>query len=75
MLTSDSQHPPRSGHAVYLGEGFTYIRRLRSYFGFKILNFNIFFLGGGGGFQKNEYYCGMKILWIFLGAITKLDYI
>ena len=49
---------------------FTYIRRLGSFLGFKILNFNIF-----GGVQKNEYFCGMKILWIFLGAITKLDYI
>ena len=29
-------------------------------FGFKTLNFNIF-----GGFHKNEYFCGMKILWIF----------
>ena len=29
------------------------------------------------GFQKNEYFLGMKILWIFWGGggITKLDYI
>ena len=38
--------------------------------GFKILNFNIF-----GGFQKKKYFWGMKILLIFLGVITKLDYI
>ena len=33
---------------------FTYIHRLVSFFGFKILNFNIF-----GGFQKNEYFFGV----------------
>ena len=38
--------------------------------GVKILNFNIF-----GDFQKTEYFWGLKILWIFLGVITKLDYI
>ena len=32
--------------------------------GFKIYNFNIF-----GGFQKNEYFWGIRILWV----ITKLD--
>ena len=32
---------------------FSYIRGLRSFFGLKILNFNIF-----GGFQKNEYCWG-----------------
>ena len=26
-------------------------------------------------FQKNEYFWGMKILWIFFGVVTKLDYI
>ena len=31
--------------------------------GFKILNFNIL-----GGFQKNEYFWGMKIMWISLGS-------
>ena len=36
------------------------IRRLRPFFWFKILNFIIF-----GGFQKNKYVGGMKILWIF----------
>ena len=39
---------------------FSYIRRLGSLFGVQYLNFNIF---------------GGKILWIFLGFITKLDYI
>ena len=37
---------------------------------FKILNFNIF-----GGFQKNKYFLGMKILWIFFWGHHKLDYI
>ena len=27
----------------------------------------------GGGFQKNEYFLGMKILWIFLGAHHKIS--
>ena len=39
---------------------FSYIRRLGPFFGVKFLNFNIFW-----GFQKNEYFLGMKILWIF----------
>ena len=40
------------------GEGtliLSYIRRRGSFFGFKILNFNIF-----GGFQKNEYFWGYE---------------
>ena len=49
---------------------FSYKRRLGSFFGFKNLNINIF-----GGFQKNDYFRGMKILWIFFAVITKLDYI
>ena len=50
---------------------FSYIRRLGSFLGFKIFNFNIFWV-----FQKNEYFLvGMKILWIFFSIITKLDYI
>ena len=36
-------------------------------FGFKILNFNIF-----GVLRKIIIFGGMKILWIFLGVITKL---
>ena len=38
---------------------FSYIRRLGPFFGLKILNFNIFFWGEGGGFQKNEYFLGV----------------
>ena len=40
------------------------------YFGavFRKMIFFFFFWGGGGG-------GGMKILWIFWGVITKLDYI
>ena len=37
-----------------------YILRLGLFFGFKILNFNIFW-----GFQKIDIFGGMKILWIF----------
>ena len=40
---------------------FSYIRKLRPFWGFKI--FNIL-----GGFQKNEYFWGMKFLWIFFGS-------
>ena len=36
------------------------------HFGAQILNFNTF-----EGFQKNEYFWGMKILWISFGVITK----
>ena len=39
---------------TYVGSG--------HFFGFKILNFNIL-----GGFQKNEYFWSMKILYIFWG--------
>ena len=49
---------------------FSYIRRLGSFFGFKILNFIIF-----GVFRKMSIFGGMKILWIFVGVIAKLDYI
>ena len=34
------------------------------FWGFRILNFNIF-----GGFQKNDYFWGMKILWILFGVV------
>ena len=48
-----------------------FIRRLGSLFWFEILKFNIF-----GGFQKKKNFLGgLKILWIFFGVITKLDYI
>ena len=43
---------------TYVGSG--------HFWGFIILNFNICL-----GFQKNKYFWGMKILWIFLGVITK----
>ena len=33
------------------------------------MNFNIF-----GGFRKLNIFGDMKILWIFFGVITKLDY-
>ena len=49
---------------------FSHIHRLGTFFGFKILNFNIY-----GGFQKNEYFWGYEIFVDFLGVITKLDYI
>ena len=39
---------------------FLYILRLGLFFGFKILNFNIFW-----GFQKKNIFGGMKILRIF----------
>ena len=46
---------------------FSYIRRLWPFLGFKILNFNIF-----GGFpEKNEYFGGLKILWIFFGGSSQ----
>ena len=35
------------------------------FFWVKVLNFNIF-----SGFQKNKYFLGVKILWIFFGGIT-----
>ena len=38
--------------------------------GSKILNFSIFFWGGGG-LQKNEYFGAIKILRIFLGGHHK----
>ena len=71
-LGSSQVHAPVQQHSyvevfsqyfhAYLGSG--------HFFGFKILNFIIFW-----GFQKNRYFWGIKILWIFFGVITKLDYI
>ena len=47
---------------------FSHISGSAYFFGFKILNFNIF-----GGFQKNEYFLGgMKILWIFYWGHHKI---
>ena len=49
---------------------FSYIRRLGSFFGVNILNFNIF-----GDFQKYKYFSGYEdFVDIFL-VNTKLDYI
>ena len=42
---------------------FSYIRRLGSFLGFKILNFNIFC-----GFQIVNTFWGMEVLWIFFGS-------
>ena len=53
---------PRGGGAVnfytYVGSGY--------FWGFKILNFNIF-----GVFRNINIFWGMKILWIFLGGHHK----
>ena len=49
---------------------FSHIRTLGPFWGVQILNFNIYFFFFGGGGRKNEYF--WKILWIFLGVITKL---
>ena len=46
---------------------FSYIRRLGSFFWFKILNFNIF-----GAFKKKSIFLGMKILWIFFRGHHKI---
>ena len=48
---------PKGGGGTLM---FSYIRRLRPFLGFKILNFNIL-----GFLQKNEHFLGMKILCIF----------
>ena len=64
MLSADDNSPRPGGG----GYGYSDIR-LGSFLGFKVFNFNI-----SGGFQKNEYYLDIKILWIFLG-ITELYYI
>ena len=51
---------------------FSYIRRLGSFFAFKILNFNILGGGGGVGFRKINIFWGVKILWIFFGGHHKI---
>ena len=53
---------------------FSYICKLGHFWGSKFFNFNIFFVGGGGS-EKLILFGGMKVLLIFLGVITKLDYI
>ena len=49
VFTSDEKHPGGGGTLI-----FSHIRRLGTFFGFKILNFNIFW-----GLQKNEYFLGV----------------
>ena len=49
---------------------FAYIRRLGLLFWVQTFEFHFF-----GGFQKNKYFWGIKILWIFFRVITKLGYI
>ena len=50
----------------------SYIRKLGSFLGFEIFEFQYFFFwGGGGGVQKNEYFWGYEDFVDFLGVITK----
>ena len=66
-MSGPSGSPPSGGGGGY-SDIFLYMRMLGLFFGFKILNFNIF-----GGFQKNKYFWGIKILWIFfLGGHHKI---
>ena len=51
---------------------FSSIRRLGPLFGSKTLNINIFLTKG---FQKKMGGWGMKILWIFSGVITNMDWL
>ena len=74
IVQSTSQGGGGGGRGTLI---FSYIHRLGSFLGFKIVNFNIF-----GVFQKMSIFWGMKILWIYFfffwgggGIITKLDYI
>ena len=54
-------HFPRGAGGTLI---FSYIRRLGSFFGFNILNFNIFW-----GFQKNKYSFGYEdLVDIFFGS-------
>ena len=68
VLDSKPRGLPRGGG----GGGtliFSHIRRLGPFFfGFKILNFNIFW-----GFEKNEHFLGgIKILWIYFWGHHKI---
>ena len=61
---------PNPGGGEGGGYSDIFIRTLaRVIFLFKILNFNIF-----GGFQKNKYFGGMKILWLFFGGHLFMGY-
>ena len=46
---------------------FSYIHRLRLFWGFKILNFSISL-----GFRKMNTFLGMTIMWIFFGGHHKI---
>ena len=59
--------PPGVGGGTLI---FSYKRRLGSFFWVQNFEFQYFW-----GFRKMNIFWGMKILWIFLGVITKLDYI
>ena len=50
---------------------FSYIRSLGSFFGVQHFESQYFFRFS----EKCKNISGMKILWIFFGVITKLDYI
>ena len=50
---------------------FSYIRRLWPFFGVQNFEFQYFWRV----FRKNDYFLGMRILWICFRVITKLDYI
>ena len=50
---------------------FSYIRRPGLFIGVQNFEFQYF----GGVFRKQNIFGGMKILWIFFGVITILDYI
>ena len=50
---------------------FSYIRSLGSFFGVQHFESHYFFQFS----EKCKKISGMKILWIFFGVITKLDYI
>ena len=57
---------------------FSYIRRLRPFFFFLgggVQNFEFHLFWGGGGVRKMKIFWDIKILWIFFGVITNLDYI
>ena len=49
---------------------FSCIRRLQLFLGVQNFEFQYF----SGVFRKLNIFGGMKILWIFFGVITKLDY-
>ena len=64
MVFATMVHGPQGGGGTLI---FSYICRLGSIFGFKILNFNILL-----GFRKINIFLGMKILWIFFGGHHKI---